>query len=68
MYWSSCITVHGMIYAITYVKILHVFLTLKAKKQNKTKQYKTKKQKQKQNKTKEKKTSLDCNLLSCTTF
>ena len=29
---SSCITVHGIIYAITYVKILHVFITLKAKK------------------------------------
>ena len=31
-YRSSCITVHGIIYAITYVKILHVFITLKAKK------------------------------------
>ena len=28
---SPCITVHGIIYAITYVKILHVFITLKAK-------------------------------------
>ena len=29
---SSCITVHGIIYAITYVKILHVSITFKAEK------------------------------------
>ena len=32
VHWSSCTTVGGIIYAITYVKILHVFITLKAKK------------------------------------
>ena len=37
VHWSSCITVHGIIYAITYVKIMHVFITLKAKKKKKKK-------------------------------